>query len=186
MKLRSVNKRSRNVAQTAPPQFWPMSCATICTLLSKEAHRVSDEALCNELAGQALFKSLAGPGSPDAPAGIGLHMVKDQSLVKSTQKPATHNHLEKILKEPSVAGLANASSRLFGNTSLASMGFDELARSLKNLPSTFNESDALANGWDSQLWADLCCVYTMGLAARPEHIWEDPRKYAWVGPPSRR
>jgi hypothetical protein len=144
-----------------------MSSATICTLISKEAHRVSDDALCNELTGQALFKSLVGPGSPDSPAGVGLYRVVDfTGLLKSTQKPATHNHLEKILKEPTVGALANGSSRFFGNTSLASMSFEQIAHSLRDMPAQFSESDALVNGWDAQLWADLCCVHTMGLAAK--------------------
>ena len=155
-----------------------MGNANICALVAREATRASDEALNNEMMGQALFKCLVGPGAPEShqAPGLGLHLVKDDlGLVANTQRPSLHNHLEKILKEPSLTALANASSRFFG--CLADMGADEIASSLANADIGNGTSAAasaqsgaraiiIINGWEGQLWMDLSSCFAIGEVAK--------------------
>ena len=122
--LSSVSKPRSAILRT-------MSNGTICQLISMICHKASDDALRNELMGQALYKCLVGPCAlqgHSAP-GLGLHLCKgDAALVMSTQRPLLHNHLEKILKEPSLAALGNAAARFCG--CLADVDINQLVESL--------------------------------------------------------
>ena len=166
--LSSVSKPRSAILRT-------MSNGTICQLISMVCHKASDDALCNELMGQALYKCLVGPCAlrgHSAP-GLGLHLCKgDAALVMSTQRPLLHNHLEKILKEPSLAALGNAAARFCG--CLADMDINQIVESLDKVQAVAdhpgdNDSrhdQALLNGWEPQLWADLVTVFTMGRVAQ--------------------
>ena len=78
-----------------------MEATTVCSLIGREAAgaNISMAALTNSTEAQALFLVLSGPGSPRSAQGLGLHYVKGNNcLVKTTQRPALHSHLDRVFK----------------------------------------------------------------------------------------
>lgn len=148
-----------------------LSDSTLAALVAREAPKASEAGLGCSLAGKALHASLVGKSGPaeDRPKGIGLWLVQDGVLVKTTQRQVVHSHLEKILKEPSPAGLHNATLRFLGETSMAAMSPGEIAKVLDlkvtAKPDT-TSPDGMINGFCSQLWADMASVWGMGMVCK--------------------
>ena len=145
-----------------------MTNATICSLVSREAPRISDSALGNQMDGRALYLGVVAHTSPTLAQGLGLYLIKDDNtLVKQAQRPIIHSHLESIFKQPSPSALATAASNFLGGSDLAAMGYDRLAEELDNVPEKIsNSDDSLLFGWCPQLFADMVCALTMGEVSR--------------------
>ena len=145
-----------------------MTIATICSVVSREAPRISDSALGNQMDGRALYLGVVAHTSPTLAQGLGLYLIKDDNtLVKQAQRPIIHAHLESIFKQPSPSALATAASNFLGGSDLAAMGYDRLAEELDNVPEKISNSDgSLLFGWCPQLFADMVCALTMGEVSR--------------------
>ena len=146
-----------------------MTETTITSLVSKEAPRISDSALCNQMDGNALFMSLIGKGGPVKPKGVGLHLVGSDDLVKQCQRPTVHSHLESIFKQPSFNALATASENFCGGSWLGSMDQDSMMQAIDTLPETpaDSEPDApMLYGFEPQLFGDMLCCHIMGQVSR--------------------
>ena len=144
-----------------------MASTTICNLVQREAPRLSDAALTNQMTGRALFLSVSGHNADVKAQGVGLHLIKDDdTMVKQCQRPIIHSHLESILKQPSPAALYTAANNFVGGSDLASKGYHNLKLALDQVPERLTNHEPLLWGFCPQLTADMICVLVMGEVAR--------------------
>ena len=141
-----------------------MNATTLCSLIGREgaSAALSNAALTNSVEAQTLFLMMSGPGAPRSAQGLGLHLVEDENiLVKDTQRPVVHQHIEKLFKAADTASMA-AGIKLFVFI-FANQSEDQLIQKLRQVPDRIaGTSTDLIDGWCPQLWADLCCTYVMG------------------------
>lgn len=142
---------------------------TICSLVSKEAPRISDGALCNQMDGMALFTSLIGPGGPVKPQGIGLHLVRsDSALVRQCQKPIVHSQLEAIFKQPSFNAMAEASDNFLEASWFSSLDSEAMMTIWRQVPATAasQSESSMLYGWEPGLLADMLCTHIMAQVSK--------------------
>ena len=140
-----------------------MSSTTLCSLIGREgaSTSLSTAALTNSTEAQSLFLLLSGPESARQAQGLGLHLVRGANqLVKDTQRPCLHNHLEKVFKSEDNAKMSSA-IQLFTFV-LANQPEPTLIQKLESVPDKIEDGDKLLDGWCPQLWADICCTFVMG------------------------
>jgi len=138
---------------------------TLVNFIQREAPKLSDPALGNEMTGRTLFLSLVGHTSDTKPAGIGLHLITgNDTAVKQCQRPIVGAHIEVCFKQPSYHALYVATNNFCGD--LLRHGAADLERALEKIPEKLDGSEDLVLGFCLRITADMICAVVMGEVAK--------------------
>ena len=142
-----------------------MSEQTICNFVAREAAKLSDVALTNQMSGRSLMLALVGHTADSKPPGLGLNLIKgNDSMVKQCQRPLVGSHLESIYKQPSFHAFYISSNNFVGD--LLSNGPQDLEETLNAVPDRIAGNEPLVFGFCPQLVGDMICTLVMGETAK--------------------
>ena len=159
--ITSPSPARMTVLKDLPDSFFANMIVQGCTTISTQA-------LTSEEHAQAFIFALVG----EEPAGttlvgVGLRMIMRHpggaKLVKTTQRSALLDHLEKVLKQGDKVKMLN-SSLVVSCPAMGDSKFQDIKDSVDLVPSPSDATtdEYFVRGWCPSLWLDLVSVYTMG------------------------